>query len=336
MRPAKVAENLALFGLLLAAGGALGATAACGGAHHVSPWGEKAPPLGALLRAPDLAARLAEVDAEAAHLGLTKGIELEAKLPAARGIAVVRAYEGADAVGRRVTAVRAATSRGVVLALGPLDARELARAEATELVPSLLPADDGDARHGAFRSGTDLNGDELPDVIVRSEAGALEVWSLDVFGANRYPVELEAPPTSGADVDGDGRVDLLGAVPVPPFDPIAPSLDDVATADARGFSHGTEGARAWHAARAAELARPADAPAKAEATAGRPPKPPTDEARLRRAIERAWHRALAGEARDAALAELDRERVPAALRASFEAWQRRVERAARAEAAPPR
>ena len=153
MRRPKVAEKLALFGVLLGVG--------CTSDHRVSPWGERPPPLGALLRAPDLGARLAEVDAEAAHLGLTLTLEVEAKLPAARGGAVVRAYEGVDVVGRRVTAVRAASSRGVILALGPLDARDLARDQATDLVPALAPAGDGDAKHGAWRSGTDLNGDGL-------------------------------------------------------------------------------------------------------------------------------------------------------------------------------
>jgi hypothetical protein len=338
MRRAKVAENLALFGLVLVA-------SACAPAHRVSPWGERPPPLGALLRAPDLAARLAEIDAETAHLGLARTIELEAKLPAARGAALVRAYEGADVVGRRVTAIRAASSRGVILALGPLDARDLARDQATELVPALAPADDGDPAHGAWRSGTDLDGDGLPDVVARTEQGALEIWSLDVFGANRYPVELEAPPTSAIDADGDGRPDLVGRVPVPAGDPIAPVLEDVATAAPGGFSHATAAARAWHAARARDvatlpLAPPgrAEGPAKAGAADAKAQaaRPEPEEARVARAIVAAWHRALAGEPRDAALAALDKQRPSPALRASFEAWRRRVERVAPEPAAPPR
>lgn len=300
----KVAEKLALLGFLLSSG--------CTSDHLVSPWGQRLPQLGALMRPADLGKRLEEIDAETAHLGLTLVLQVEAKLPAARGVAMVRAYEGVDVVGRRVTAVRAASGRGVVLALGPLDARELGRDQATELVASLAPADGGDPSVGAWRSGTDLNGDGLPDVVARNEAGVLEVWGLDVFGANRYPVELESPPMSATDVDGDGRPDLVGRVAVPAGDPLAPELLDVATPDARGWSHASAGARAMHEIRAARSF---------------PPSAPSDETRLRRALERAWHRALGGEARDAVLAELDRERVPLALRASFEGWRRRIARA---------
>jgi hypothetical protein len=335
MRATKVAEKVARLGFLL--------SAACATDHRVSPWGERPPPIGVLLRQPDLGRRLAEIDAETAGLGLGLTVELGATLPAARGTAVVRGYEGADSLGRRVTAVRAATPRGVVLALGPLDPRDLARDAATELVPSLAPVEGGDANQGAWRSGTDLNGDGLPDVVARGESGALEVWSLDLFGANRYPVELEATPTSALDVDGDGRPDLSGRVAVPEGDPLAPELDDVATADERGWSHASAGARAFHDAHARRLAppppppppepehKPAPAgdkpPPDASTSAKKPPPAPPDDARLRRALERAWHRLLSGEPREGVLADLDRERVPPALRASFEAWRRRVERA---------
>jgi len=315
----KVAEKLVLSAILVAGG--------CASDHRVSPWGERdSPALGPYVPAPDLQAQLGKVDAETAQLGMRMTQEIRRDLPRAEGPLVLRGYAGVDAIGRPTHAVRAATSRGVVMALGPLDARD-PRDRATELVPALVEgaAEEGGKIRGAYASGTDLNGDGAADVVLRAETGALEIWRLTAISSVRYDVLLEETPTRAVDVDGDGRLDLVGEVAVAPDDPIRPRLEDVATFDGARYSHAAAPARAYHARRAAELE--ADSrPAPPTAPDAGPPPPPPDELRLRRALERAWHRLLAGEPRARVLAELDREPVPAALRSAFEAHRRRAGR----------
>jgi hypothetical protein len=303
MRAGTLAEKLGLAAILL--------TSACASDHHVSPWGER--PAAALdayfgARPPDLARQLAIVDAETGALGLHATEEIHADL-APKGSegreAVIRGYEGRDAAGRLVHAVRVATPRGVVLAVGPLDPGDVDRSQATELVPALLLGDDGSGT--AFRSGTDLNGDGSPDVVLRNDAGALSIWHVGEMGAAPYPIRMAAPPLRGTDA-GDGRVGLWGRLPVPSVDPIAPRLVDVATFEAGAYSNATAAARAFHAREAA-----------------RPVVKAPDAARLRAAIERAWHVVLAGQPAERALHELEREPVPEPLRASFEAHVRTLE-----------
>jgi hypothetical protein len=280
--------------------------AACSSDHHVSAWGGAgANQLGAFLEAPDLDARLALVDTETAAHGLHLTREIPVTLPRGGGPVRIRGYEGADALGRPVHAIRVATARAVVMALGPLDPRDAGRDVATELVPALL-VEDGGRGGAAFRSGTDLTGDGALSVVARSETGALAIWRVTTLGAAPYPVTIQVAPTRGLDADGDGRVDLAGDLPIDRGDAIAPRLADVATFDGAGFSDRTDGARAFHAALIGSAA-----PAKSDA-------PPSDEVRLRRAVERAWHAVLAGRSKEDALKELQREPVPARLRASFD------------------
>src|SRR6185369_4447109 len=122
----------------------------------------------------DLDGRLAAIDREAAALGLARGAEIRAELPRKGGAAVIRGYDGVDAAGRAVHAVRVATPLGVVMAVGPLDIGDADRRAATELVPALVVGAEG----GAFRSGTDLNGDGMIDVVLKSESGALAIWHM--------------------------------------------------------------------------------------------------------------------------------------------------------------
>jgi hypothetical protein len=277
---------------------------ACTSNHRVSPWGgPQSPRLADFVERPDLAARIESVERETAALGLTRTVEIEGKFTGGRGIVRIRGYEGRDAARRPTHAVRAITPRAVVMAVGPLDAADHDRRPATELVPALVPGEQG----GAYRSGTDLTGDGSPDVILRNEAGALEIWHLAELGAGRYQVLLEGPPTAAADVDEDGKIDLLGRAPIAPDDPLAPNLGDVATFDGERYSDLTPPARAWHARRA-ETPIPGSG---------------GDELRLRAAVERAWHAILAGQPRDKALRALERESVPPKLR---DAWARHVKR----------
>jgi hypothetical protein len=259
------------------------------------------------MEVPDLDARLALVDTETAALGLRLTSEIPLTLARNGGPARIRGYEGTDTLGRPVHAIRVATARSVVMAVGPLDSRDTARESATELVPALL-VEDGGRRGSAFRSGTDLTGDGAISVVAKSETGQLTIWRVTSLGASPYPIALLAPATRALDVDGDGRVDLVGDLATDRGDTISPRLSDAATFDGVGFSNRTEGARAWHA----ELAGPAP-PSKSDAK-------PSDERRIRAAVERAWHAVLAGKSRDDALSELQREPVAARLRVSFDRY----------------
>ena len=275
----------------------------------MSPWGAGAGPgLDAFLQRPDLAAELAVIDAETATLGLTPTEEIRVELPP-RGSgrpAVLRGYQGLDAAGRKVHAVRVATAHGVVLALGPLEAADLDRNKATELVPALLVGAGGEG--GAFRSGSDLNGDGTLDVVLRNDLGALSIWHLGELGSGLYPVTMATPPSRGIDVEGSGHIDLWGQLPADPVDPLAPSFADVATFTGGAYSDDTPAARAWHGR---EAARP-------------PPTAVGDAARLRAALERAWHAVLGGQAPEPVLKALRREPVPPRLRASFDLHVRTI------------
>ncbi|MGK3960424.1 FG-GAP repeat domain-containing protein [Sorangium sp. So ce118] len=313
MRKGTVTEKLALtMGVLLLS---------CTSDHQVSPWGAaRRPPLAAYVAPPDLDAQLRAIDVEADELGLELEVELRGTLPRGQGEVVLRGYAGTDALGRRTSAVRVATPRGVVMAVGPLDSGRVDRSQATQLVPSLLPGEEPDAAEqlGVFRSGTDLNGDGAPDVVLRNEAGELEVWAVNPFGAGaaRYAVELAVPPRFALDVDQDGTLELAGRTRRREGDPLAPDLLDVAGFEGDRYTHRGSAARAFHAARGVELTRQGGGGAGQDK---RQEPPRDDAARLRRALEQAWHALLAGRPAKETLATLDREPVPPALQPAFSA-----------------
>ncbi|WP_437619315.1 FG-GAP repeat domain-containing protein [Sorangium sp. So ce1151] len=313
-----VTEKLTLtMGVLLLS--CVSCTTSCTSDHQVSPWGAaRRPPLAAYIAPPDLDAQLRAIDVEADELELELELQLELRgaLPRGQGEVVLRGYAGTDALGRRTSAVRVATPRGVVMAAGPLDSGRVDRRQATQLVPSLLPGEEPDATEqlGVFRSGTDLNGDGAPDVVLRNEAGELEVWAVHPFGAARYAVELAMPPRFALDVDQDGTLELAGRTRRREGDPIAPELLDVAGFEGDRYTHRGSAARAFHAARGVEPTRPGGDGA---GQVKRQEPPQDDAARLRRALEQAWHALLAGRPAKETLAALDREPVPPALQPAF-------------------
>jgi hypothetical protein len=312
----------------------------CGSNHHVSPWGSSdRPQLSAFIERPDLDAQIARIDAETAPQNLRLVTEIRVDLPRRGGSAVLRGYEGDDTLGHPTHAVRVATGHGVVMALGPLDARDPLRDQAVELVPALVQAEGGDAPTragagagagvgagtgtGAFRSGTDLNGDGALDVVIRSPRRRLEIWRIALLGANPYEIAMAVPPTHALEIDGDGLIDLQGAAPIDPEDPIAPNLTDVATFDGARYTNATPSALAFHARLAAP--KPPSPPVPSASASAPPPRGrPRDEARLAGALERAWHAVLSGKPREEALKELAREPVPPTLRAAFDRHTRQI------------
>jgi hypothetical protein len=317
MQSETVAEKTALFSVVvfvlvapLAAG--------CSSDHRVSPWGAGGPPpLSAFAAPPDIEEQLAAVETEAGALGLVMSVELRANLPRGGGAVVVRGYEGTDVVGRKRHAVRVATTRGVVLAVGPDEARE----RATELVPALVQGATGRPGDGAFRSLTDLNGDNTLDVVLKSRTGALEVHRVTPNGSSQYDVDMSLPPMDTTDANADGRIDLVGRAPVDAADPIKPALVEVATFEAGRYSAASKAAKEFHARKARAAARAPEGEAKED-----------DATRLRRALEHAWHAILSGDPRDPTLEDLRKLPVPAPLRASFDAHVARL----RSVAAPRR
>jgi hypothetical protein len=295
--------------------------AACATDHHVSPWGETGRiPVDAYVPKPNLDAELAQIQRETSALGLSRTIEIPGKFGRGGEGFRILGYAGNDAIGRPIHAVRVASGRAIILAVGPHDAHDVDRSRATELVPALLPGPDPahPLEGAAYASGSDLNGDGSPDVVLRSDAGALEVWHLQPLGAAAYEIVMVVPPTTAADVDRDGRVDLVGRVPASPGDVLAPALDDVATFEAGRYADTTRAARAYHAAELAAI----------DALIAGADKP-TDEARLRRALERAWHAVLAGENPAKSLDALDKERAPLRLQPEIERWRKAIARAVR-------
>jgi hypothetical protein len=291
------------------------ATSGCVSNHRVSPWGGGSlPPISAFAAPADLEAQLAAVDTETGALGLRKTLELRGELPRSAGPVIARGYEKTDAAGKIAHAVRVATAHGVVLAIGPFGEPEVDDRPA-ELVSAHAQDAPASADDTVTRSLTDLNGDGLPDAVLRNRRGTLELHRIGPLGSDRYDVKMFVAPSELADTDGDGRLDLVGRAEVPEGDPIAPVLVDMATFDGGHYTNASAGTRAFHA-------RWADPPP----VRGKNVAPPPDDAtRLRGAIERAWHAILAGRPRTRALEALGAEPIPASLRAAFDRHRARIE-----------
>lgn len=322
MRARTVAEKSAKAAIVLALAALAPGLSACGEPDAPRFGPALIPPLSAYLGQPDIEAQLRAVESETEALGLTLVKEVRGDLARAAGPMVVRAYTGRDALGRETHAVRVATSRGVVMALGPLGPSD-SRDKATELVAALVPGASGGGE-GAFQSGTDLNGDETPDVVVRNERGVMEVWGIMATGTILYPILMEVPPARAMDIDEDGRIDFVGEVEVMGGDLIAPRLEDAAAFRGTTYSNGTAGVKAWHARRVKAL----------EAAAGTGTVTVTAAIRARRALELAWHQILSGGPKKSALEKLDKESVPPDLRDPFQRYRRRISRIGGSDAPP--
>jgi hypothetical protein len=269
---------------------ALSTTWASGCAEpRVSPWGAGVPL--ALYAAPaDLRARLAEIDEETHALGLRLVHERRAAIEGGDEL-VARGYEGRDAFGRVTNAVRVATADAVVLALGP--ARGLgSHLEGAELVTALAGADGGE-----LAMPSDLSGDGIPDVALRSADGTLRIAIVGRRGARVEATTLFGPLLGVTRTEG-GEVALVGRAVLPiALDAREPSdvavLEDVVVWSTNGFTRGDASAIALRRARA----RARDA-----ANAAREVRSAADEAA--RAVERAWDQLLDGAKRDDVIGSL--------------------------------
>jgi len=272
----------------------------------VSPWLDDLR-LDTLVAPPDLEAQLQRIDAEMAHESLSRDQEIAGRFSDGTPFAI-RSFVGTDAVRRRArSAVRVATGHGVMLALGPAPAGGAGRLLRTELVASLA---DG----GGWRSGTDLNGDGCPDLVVRGEDGSLEVWCLMPRGASAYPVHSIVPPDHAVDVDEDGRPDLAARVQLGGGDSVAPMVIEVAVFQEGVYRADADAAKAWHLREWRRLTAPVDADA---GTASEPAR------ELSSIIETAWHGLRAGRGKSV-LEEADarvRARAPLAP-GHAQAWVR--------------
>lgn len=263
------------------------ASLGCRSDHRVSPWLDDLR-LDAIVPAPDLQAQLQRIDAEMAHEQMALVQELPGRFSDGSQF-VIRSYSGIDAVRRRPrTAVRVATGHGVMLALGPAPAGGAGRVLRTELVVSLA---DGDG----WRSGTDLNGDGCPDMVVRGEDGSIEMWCLMPRGASPYPVRSIVPPDHAVDVDEDGRPELASRIRLGASDPLSPVVLEVAGFQGGEYRADADAVRAWHVREHQRLTAPVDADAGAAAEPGR---------ELAAILETAWHGLRSGRGK-AALEEAD-------------------------------
>lgn len=270
----------------------------CASDHHVSPW-PKDVSLKTLMQATTVEEHLARVDEEMGVDGLMVEAETKGEFEDGEPYCI-RSYVGRDSLGNLRRAVRVATRYGVVMALGPTSSHDALRGDHVQLVATLA--------EGRWRSGSDLNGDGLPDVVVIRSSG-IEIWGLHAKGASPYPIEAIVPVTEATDVDGDGRPDLVGVVPVPKGDGVAPHLVEVATFLGGEYRTDTPSVRSWHRRQLRQRAS-TRSPASS--------------------VERAWHGIRAGQDRDqtfdALIVELEAlGELPANERASLGRWRRWLE-----------
>jgi hypothetical protein len=281
----------------------------CTSDHHVSEWGDLGrPDLMLYVEKPDIATHLAEIDNDADLRGLSRDHELAANVKGTPYVA--RSFIGTGQLGRTLHAIRVATPSGVILALGPIATSDNLRREPCELVVSVSgPPPDGG---GPFMSMMDFLGTGFPSVIVKDEDGRLAIFTLNPHGAVKVETDFEVVPTEVSDIDSDGHLDLRGHVKMDDDDPIHPDFVDVATFDGRRFSNKTQPARAFHSMLRDE----------------RNDDPPSTDAtvRARRALERAWHAALAGDDAKKTLEKLDQEKPAKALASAFAFHRARIEK----------
>lgn len=310
---------------------ALGAGAGCSSNHAVSPWGTRAgPTLAPYFAHPSIETHLESIDEECAALGLELERELRGKLGRG-GPVVVRTYRGRALHGEPVHATRAASERGVILAVGPppvSDGPRHIHDEAFRLVADASLQMEGGALIG-LPPLTDLTGDGTPDVVLASGSGRIEIWQLLANGASPYALFGPASDAARASIrcTASGFVDLDGdALPELEAEATLGATDalDLRATTFFGFDNGAYAtaalsARSAHAARAGRCR-----------TSLRGPKARASDAATiaRAALTCALDMALGGVGRRDVVALLDVELAAAA--AARPSWRREEEQAAAA------
>jgi hypothetical protein len=260
----------------------------CSSEPRTSPW----PKLGVYLERPDIGARIASIDREAAASGLTLVREVETKSETGTRY-VVRAYVGRDSLGRDAWACRVASPYGVVMAVGPATADGPAPHEV------VFEADRGAGR--LFVSPGQLVRGGEPELLLRNAAGELAVWTLAPLGASEMPIELSPPPIRVIDLP-TGELGLAAEIEVPPAREPRLTVTIVASEDGGRFTPDAPAALAFHAAERERAALV--------------PEEETADARLDRRTKEAFHAIRAGaKAKDVA-SRFAKEDAPAELRST--------------------
>ena len=264
----------------------------CQSDHRVSPFPDGFG-IESLVQPPDLKRQLERVHKEMDVERMTATEEIRGAF-ADHSQFVILGFGAGGAAPIERHALRVATGHGVILALGPQNAADLGRGRRNQLVVSLT---DG----GGWKSGTDLNGDGHPDVVVRGDDATIEIWCLFPKGASPYPVRSVAPPDHVVDIDGDGRPDLAAHVRVPGGEGLGVAIVDVATFEASGYRNDTAAVKQWHLGEARKLVGQEPGDAGADGGVRRR----DDRGALSEAIELAWHLIRAGEPAGKALEAAD-------------------------------
>ena len=215
---------------------------ACRSNHHVSPWPQNVTLL-SVAESLTIDEQFGRIESEMRNLSLSPRSEICGKCNDTE-LFCVREYQGVDELGSFTSAVRAATKFGIVLAVGPPSSLDTVKGESVTLVDSLS---------GTWKSGTDFNGDSLPDIVLRRSNARLEIWGIHSKGASPYPTDGLAFPTWGEDVDGDGRPELLGEVPTPPGDAVLPTLVEVLFFSEGRYRPDTPRSMAFHSRAAKQI-----------------------------------------------------------------------------------
>ena len=134
----------------------------CTSDHHVSPWPRNMS-LRTLMQPTSVEAHVARVGDEMEAEGLVLDAEVEGSFEDGEPFRIL-AFRGHDDLGNEKTALRVATRYGVVMALGPTTAQEALRGQTVSFVPSF-------GEGSSWASGSDINGDGLPDVLVQGPGG---------------------------------------------------------------------------------------------------------------------------------------------------------------------
>lgn len=297
---------------LIVSAAVLASAVCCGSAPRVSPWPQNVT-LGTLLRPSDVKVHLARLDDELGAESMAMTEELRGTFEDGEPF-VIRAYRGLDPLGHERDAVRVATRFGVVMALGPSPAADALQGMRTRLVVGL-----GEGEQ--WRSGTDLNGDGMPDVVVSVGRGELQIWGLHPQGGSPYATEMLLPPTYAGDIDGDGRPELMGEVDVG-TEVLTPRWVEVASFAHGVYSADSDAARAAHARWQRGMPEEPEQPGASRA------------AGMVRALERGWHAIRSGAEWEPTLARLRRDKAELGEGTLTQeaSWSRWVQRLASVEA----